>query len=915
MSKNYQPHEIEVKWQQKWDATQIYRSQVDWERPKHYALTMLPYPSGDLHIGHWFAMTPSDARARWMRMRGYNVMFPMGFDAFGLPAEQAAISRNIHPWKWTYSNIERMREQLRSMGAMFDWEREAISCTPEYYKWSEWFFKKFYENGVAYRGTALVNWSETLQTVLANEQVIDGRDERTGQPVVHKMMEQWFFAITKYADELLDFDSLDWPEPIKIMQTNWIGRSEGARVTFRTEFSGHPIEIFTTRPDTLWGSTFMVLAPEHDLVDKIATEDQRAAVEAYVQQTAQETEIERMLDDREKTGVFTGAYAINPVNDERIPIWIADYVMITYGTGAIMAVPAHDQRDFEFAQARDLQIRVVIQPADMEEMLQVEDMAEAYDGPGLMVNSDAMDGSVSTKGKGRANPAIGRVIDWLEATGKGEESVNYRLHDWLISRQRYWGSPIPAVYDNGAIEMVADEDLPVVLPEDVDFMPTGRSPLTYHEPFFKVDDKVRRETDTLDTFMCSSWYQLRYLSPDDDKAPFDAEEAAYWLPVDVYTGGAEHAVMHLLYTRFFSKVLRDIGVFDDAAAMMRQMGRDPDRAFDEPMVVLRNQGQVLGAERQGDYVLCNGRIVGAKMQANRVEVVGWSDVPAGFDGYFGEIVHRTENLIRLDMAGVTQLVEISPDAEIIIPEIAGVNNINQLRHHLDIQRMSKSKGNVVNPDELVEKYGADAVRCYLMFNFDWQKGGPWNENNIKGPQGWLHDIWEIAMAGAPDGAGDAAGERDIERKLHQTIAVVNRGLEEFSFNTAIAEQMKFKNALKAALRAGQIGPETWNSVMSRVIRLMAPFAPHIAEELWERLGNGYSVHLQSWPEYDADKAREEQVELVVLINGKPRGTIEVAVDIEQERALELALASEAAQRSLAGNPPPAHDIYTGQEWD
>ena len=903
MSKNYQPHEIEVKWQQKWDATQIYRSQVDWERPKHYALTMLPYPSGDLHIGHWFAMTPSDARARWMRMRGYNVMFPMGFDAFGLPAEQAAISRNIHPWKWTYSNIERMREQLRSMGAMFDWEREAISCTPEYYKWSEWFFKKFYENGVAYRGTALVNWSETLQTVLANEQVIDGRDERTGQPVVHKMMEQWFFAITKYADELLDFDSLDWPEPIKIMQSNWIGRSEGARVTFRTEFSGHPIEIFTTRPDTLWGSTFMVLAPEHDLVDKIATEDQRAAVEAYVQQTAQETEIERMLDDREKTGVFTGAYAINPVNDERIPIWIADYVMITYGTGAIMAVPAHDQRDFEFAQARDLQIRVVIQPADMEEMLQVEDMAEAYDGPGLMVNSDAMDGSVSTKGKGRANPAIGRVIDWLEATGKGEESVNYRLHDWLISRQRYWGSPIPAVYDNGAIEMVADEDLPVVLPEDVDFMPTGRSPLTYHEPFFKVDDKVRRETDTLDTFMCSSWYQLRYLSPDDDKAPFDAEEAAYWLPVDVYTGGAEHAVMHLLYTRFFSKVLRDIGVFDDAAAVMQQMGRDPERAFDEPMVVLRNQGQVLGAERQGDYVLCNGRIVGAKMQANRVEVVGWSDVPAGFDGYFGEIVHRTENLIRLDMAGVTQLVEISPDAEIIIPEIAGVNNINQLRHHLDIQRMSKSKGNVVNPDELVEKYGADAVRCYLMFNFDWQKGGPWNENNIKGPQGWLHDIWEIAMAGAPDGAGDAAGERDIERKLHQTIAVVNRGLEEFSFNTAIAEQMKFKNALKAALRAGQIGPETWNSVMSRVIRLMAPFAPHIAEELWERLGNGYSVHLQSWPEYDADKAREEQVELVVLINGKPRGTIEVAVDIEQERALELALASEAAQRSLAGNPP------------
>ena len=903
MNEHYQPHEVELKWQQKWDETKIYRSRVDWDRPKHYALTMLPYPSGDLHIGHWFAMTPSDARARWMRMRGYNVLFPMGFDAFGLPAEQAAISRNIHPWKWTYSNIERMREQLRSMGAMFDWEREAISCTPEYYKWSEWFFKKFYENGVAYRGSALVNWSETLQTVLANEQVIDGKDERTGQPVVHKMMEQWFFAITKYADELLDFDVLDWPEPIKIMQTNWIGRSEGASVTFRTEIDDFPIEIFTTRPDTLWGSTFMVLAPEHDLVEKITTAEQRDAVTAYVDETAITTELERMLDDREKTGVFTGAYAINPVNDERIPIWIADYVMITYGTGAIMAVPAHDQRDFEFANAHDLPIRVVIQPERMKETLLVEHMTEAYDGPGVMVNSEAMDGSESSNEKGRKNPAIGRVIDWLEETGKGVESVNYRLHDWLISRQRYWGSPIPVTYDGGEMTIVADEDLPVELPEDVDFMPTGRSPLTYHEPFYKVNETARRETDTLDTFMCSSWYQLRYLSPENDVAPFDAEEAAYWLPVDVYTGGAEHAVMHLLYTRFFTKVLRDIGVFDDAAAAMRANGRDPERALDEPMIVLRNQGQVLGAEHQGDYVLCSGRTVGGKMLANRVEVVGWNEVPAGFDGYFGEIAHRTENVMRLDMAGVTQLVEIVPDAEIVIPDIAGKNNINQLRHHLEIQRMSKSKGNVVNPDELVEKYGADVVRCYLMFNFDWQKGGPWNENNIKGPQGWLHDVWEIVTAGQPQADGDSSGERDIERKLHQTIAVINRGLEEFSFNTAIAEQMKFKNTFKAALRDGQIGQDMWREVSDQMIRLLAPFAPHIAEELWERLGHDYSVHLQPWPEYDADKAREEQVDLVVLINGKPRSTISVSVDIEQERALELALASEAAQRSLAGKAP------------
>ena len=642
MSDTYQPRAIETKWQQKWDESKLYRSTVDWERPKHYALTMLPYPSGDLHIGHWFAMTPSDARARWMRMRGYNVLFPMGFDAFGLPAENAAIANNIHPWRWTYDNIERMRVQLRSMGAMFDWEREAISCTPEYYKWSEWFFNKFYQNGIAYRGSALVNWSETMQTVLANEQVIDGKDERTGQPVIQKMMEQWFFAITKYADELLNFDALDWASPIKIMQTNWIGRSEGARATFRTAIDGHPIEIYTTRPDTLWGATFMVLAPEHDLVNKITTAEQREAVAAYVQQAGLQTEIERMAVDREKTGVFTGAYAINPVNDEKIPIWIADYVMITYGTGAIMAVPAHDQRDFEFARAHDLKIKVVIQPEDDEGELTAETMTAAYDGPGLMVNSAVMDGNRSTTAKGRQNPAINRVIDWLEAEGKGEAAVNYRLRDWLISRQRYWGSPIPINYDGDQIIPVPDADLPVLLPEDVDFVPTGRSPLTYHEPFFKVDETIRRETDTLDTFMCSSWYQLRYLSPDCDTAPFDPEEAAYWLPVDVYTGGAEHAVMHLLYTRFFTKAMRDIGIYDDAAAAMRQHGRDPQGLFDEPMIVLRNQGQVLGAERQGDFVLCSGSLLGSKMLANRVEVVDWNQVPADFDGYFGEIMRRTE---------------------------------------------------------------------------------------------------------------------------------------------------------------------------------------------------------------------------------------------------------------------------------
>ena len=509
------------------------------------------------------------------------------------------------------------------------------------------------------------------------------------------------------------------------------------------------------------------------------------------------------------------------------------------------------------------------------------------------------------------------MIDWLEETGKGEEAINYRLHDWLISRQRYWGGPIPMMYNGDEIIPVSDEDLPVLLPEDVDFMPTGRSPLTYHEPFFKVNKTMRRETDTLDTFMCSSWYQLRYLSPEADYAPFDAEEAAYWLPVDVYTGGAEHAVMHLLYTRFFTKVLRDIGVYDDAAEAMRRHGRDPEGVFDEPMTVLRNQGQVLGAERQGDFVLCSGSRVGQHMLAHRVEVVGWNQVPPGFDGVFGEIAHRTEDVLHVEMAGVTQFVEVARDAEIIIPDIPGNNNVNQLRHHLDIQRMSKSKGNVVNPDELVEKYGADVVRCYLMFNFDWQKGGPWNENNIKGPQGWLNDVWEIAVAGAPTSSGDPEVERDIERKLHQTIAVINRGLEDFSFNTAIAEQMKFKNAFKAAARArGKYQcAAAWWDIINPMIRLLAPFAPHIAEELWARLGFDYSVHTQSWPAYDADIAREEQVDLVVMINGKPRETIPVDVDIEQERALTLALESDAAKRNLSGQGAQARDFHPGSQRD
>ena len=916
----YNPAAIETRWQRRWEADRLYRAEVDWSRPKHYALTMLPYPSGDLHIGHWFAMSPSDARARYMRMKGYNVLFPMGFDAFGLPAENAAIQRGIHPATWTYQNIERMRGQLRRMGAMFDWEREIVSCDPAYYRWTQWFFKLFYEHDLAYRGEALVNWSDALQTVLANEQVINGKDERLGQPVIQKLMTQWFFRYTRYADELLNFDGIDWPEPVRIMQTNWIGRSEGAQVTFRAELAdadhpaGYPIEIFTTRPDTLWGATFMVLAPEHPLVSRVTTPDQRQAVEAYVAQAARQSELERTAEGGGKTGIFTGAYAINPVNGERIPIWTADYVLITYGSGAIMAVPAHDERDFAFARAFGLEVRPVIQPEG--EQFDGATMAEAYVGPGYMINSGPFDGTYSNGEKGRKNPAISAVIDWLAERGLGRESVNYRLRDWLISRQRYWGSPIPIIYcEDGTIETVPDDQLPVELPADVQMTGIG-NPLAQHQAFVSaVDSKgrpARRETDTMDTFMCSSWYHLRYLSPHYDRWPFDPEEAAYWLPVDVYTGGAEHATMHLLYTRWFNKALRDLGVFDEAAAIMAQHGRNPEGLLDEPMLLLRNQGQILGEERAGDVIIAAGTMRGEVLVADRVLVIERGGRPVveqappieGAAIVRGEIMRRTERIMQVDDgSGSWRTVEVHEDARVLIPGIEGEANVNQLRHHLEIQRMSKSKGNVVNPDELVDQYGADTVRAYLMFGFDWGKGGPWDSQNIQGVVRWLNEVWDLVTAGPPEDAGDPAAERKVERKVHQAIEKVSAGLEAFSFNTAIAALMTLKNELRAALREGGVGPDAWRSAVRAMLLLMAPFTPHIAEELWARLGFEYSIHQQPWPQFDPDKAAEEEITLVVMRNGKPIDRLLVPAGIEEEEAKRLALASAGAQRVLNGGEP------------
>ncbi len=577
----YDPRAIERKWRDRWEADDLYRVRDDAPGEKWYSLTMYPYPSGILHVGHWYAFAVPDVFARLQRMRGRNVLFPMGFDAFGLPAENAAIRNRIHPAAWTFDNIATMRAQYRQMGAMIDWSREVVTCTPEYYRWNQWLFLRMLERGLAYRANGAVWWCPKDQTVLANEQVLEGNVcERCGSEVYRRDLEQWYFRITDYAEELLrDAEPLDWPERVKTMQRNWIGRSEGARLRFRLE-TGDDLEVFTTRPDTVWGATFMVLAPEHPLVPAITSEAQRPAVEAYVEQARRQSEIERQSTDatRPKTGVFTGGYAVNPVTDERIPVWIADYVLMGYGTGAIMAVPSGDQRDFDFARAFDLPIRVVVQP-EGEPPLDPATMTEAYAGDGVLVNSGPMTGK-------RVPEQVPEIVAWLAESGRGEAEVTYRLRDWLISRQRYWGTPIPVVYcDACGIVPVPDDQLPVELPLDAEFTPTGQSPLVSHAAFLhtacpRCGGPARRETDTMDTFVDSSWYWFRYTSPDDVSGPFDPAKAAAWTPVDLYCGGIEHAILHLLYARFFTKVCRDLGLVEHG----------------EPFLRLRNQGMILAEE-------------------------------------------------------------------------------------------------------------------------------------------------------------------------------------------------------------------------------------------------------------------------------------------------------------------------------
>ncbi|HEX2221346.1 MAG TPA: leucine--tRNA ligase [Candidatus Limnocylindria bacterium] len=812
-ARRFEPASYERKWRDRWEREGLYVARDDAAGEKHYLLTMYPYTSGDLHVGHWYAVTGPDIVARMRRMQGYNVMFPMGFDSFGLPAENAAIDRGIHPAVWTSTNIDRMRAQFRTTGCSFDWSRELASSDPGYYRWTQWIFLQLYRAGLAYRAAAAVDWCPKDQVVLAREQVLgtERRCWRCGTPVDKRDLEQWFFRITNYADELLSgVDGLDWPEPIKLMQRNWIGRSEGAEIDFPVTLpdgSNERIRVFTTRPDTVYGATFMVMAPEHPLVSVLTAPERRTDVEAYVSAARRQTEIERLSADREKSGVSIGAYATNPMTQEQIPIWIADYVLMGYGTGAIMAVPAHDERDYAFARRYDLPIRYVVlprggSPPEGEPFVQ-------HTADEVLVESGEFTGMP-------ASEAIGAISRQLADLGLGGPAVTYRLRDWLVSRQRYWGPPIPIVYCNehGA-QPVPESELPVQLPADVNFAPTGVSPLQSHAGFLRATCPVcgasaRRETDTMDTFVDSAWYYLRYASPKNDTRAWEPEQVREWLPVDLYTGGAEHAVLHLLYGRFLTKALRDLGLL----------------SFDEPWLRLRNQGQILGA---------------------------------------------------------------------------------------DHARMSKSRGNVQNPDDLTAAYGADTVRAFLMFIGPWDQGGPWSPTGIDGIHRWLGRVWDAALP-ATDGARDTPGDEDLlgtgdemtralRRATHVAIAGVTDDYEGFRFNTAIAKLMELTNAIVREREAGMAGSRGYAQAVDALLLLLAPVAPHIAEELWSRRGRPYSIHRQSWPIHDPGLAAATTIELPVQVDGKLRDRLVVTPDTPADEIERLALGSERVQAYLGGRPP------------
>ncbi|WP_405740500.1 leucine--tRNA ligase [Anaerovibrio slackiae] len=803
----YSPQSIEKKWQSKWLAENVYKTEMDPEKPKYYSLEMFPYPSGNLHMGHVRNYSIGDVLARYKTMEGFNVIHPMGFDAFGMPAENAAIKHGVKPSDWTYSNMDNMKRQQREMGLSYDWDRAVATCSPDYYRWTQWLFQLFYKRGLAYKKKAYVNWCETCGTVLANEQVIEGKCWRCDSDVVKKDLSQWFLKITDYADVLLkDLDLLKgWPERVKIMQENWIGRSEGLEFSLDVPELGEKIAAYTTRPDTVYGITFLALAAEHPLIERICQNNPKAEeIRAFCKKAQNQSEMERTSSESEKEGIFTGLYAINPFNGNKVEIWVTNYVLAEYGTGAVIGVPSEDQRDWMFATKYNLNIIITLQPKDRE--LKLEEMTEAYvDKAGVLVNSaefSGMDIKAAMKG----------IMDKAEAEGFGKRRVNYRLRDWLISRQRYWGAPIPVIYCPDCGEQLVPEDqLPVMLPEDVKFEQGAVSPLAQSESFVnctcpKCGKPARRETDTMDTFICSSWYYLRYTDPHNDKLPFDKDKVNYWAPVDQYIGGIEHAILHLLYSRFFTKVLRDAGMVD----------------FSEPFTNLLTQGMVLK----------------------------------------------------------------------------------------DGSKMSKSKGNVVSPEEIIAQYGADTARLFILFAAPVDRDLDWSDEGVAGASRFLKRVWRImetfeAQIKAGQDEYDVSSlteeEKELRRVLHTTIKKVTEDIRDrFMFNTAISSIMELVNAFYAFQNSETINGNLVREVSVAIIKLLAPFAPHITEELWSILIGEGSVHQQKWPECDEAATVKAEVQIVLQINGKVRDRIMIATGISREEMEVAAKANACVQELTAG---------------
>ena len=803
----YSPQSIEKKWQSKWLAENVYKTEMDPKKPKYYSLEMFPYPSGNLHMGHVRNYSIGDVLARYKTMEGFNVIHPMGFDAFGMPAENAAIKHGVKPSDWTYSNMDNMKRQQREMGLSYDWDRAVATCSPDYYRWTQWLFQLFYKRGLAYKKKAYVNWCDTCGTVLANEQVIEGKCWRCDSDVVKKDLSQWFLKITDYADVLLkDLDLLKgWPERVKIMQENWIGRSEGLEFSLDVPELGEKIAAYTTRPDTVYGITFLALAAEHPLIERICQNNPKAEeIRAFCKKAQNQSEMERTSSESEKEGIFTGLYAINPFNGNKVEIWVTNYVLAEYGTGAVIGVPSEDQRDWMFATKYNLNIIIPLQPKDRE--LKLEEMTEAYvDKAGVLVNSaefSGMDIKAAMKG----------IMDKAEAEGFGKRRVNYRLRDWLISRQRYWGAPIPVIYCPDCGEQLVPEDqLPVMLPEDVKFEQGAVSPLAQSESFVnctcpKCGKPARRETDTMDTFICSSWYYLRYTDPHNDKLPFDKDKVNYWAPVDQYIGGIEHAILHLLYSRFFTKVLRDAGMVD----------------FSEPFTNLLTQGMVLK----------------------------------------------------------------------------------------DGSKMSKSKGNVVSPEEIISQYGADTARLFILFAAPVDRDLDWSDEGVAGASRFLKRVWRL-MEGFEDKIKSGQDEYDVSsltdeekelrRVLHTTIRKVTEDIRDrFMFNTAISSIMELVNAFYVFQNSESINGNLVREVSIDLIKMLAPFAPHMTEELWSILIGEGSVHQQKWPECDEAATVKAEVQIVLQINGKVRDRIMIATGISREEMEVAAKANARVQELTAG---------------